>query len=60
MIGDDLQLTKRAGKLRMILFFAFGGLLSLMVVAGLSALHSLRQMDAIERQECAEFSSIPK
>lgn len=47
---DDLQERRPAGKLRRILLLAFGGLLALMVAAGLDALHSLRQLDGIERQ----------
>ncbi len=54
---DDLQEMTRAGKLRRILLLAFGGLLALMVVAGLDALHSLRQLDDIERQVNQRFSA---
>ena len=57
VVGDDLQLRKRARKLRRILLLAFGGLLTLMVVAGLDALHSLRQLDGIERQVNQRYST---
>jgi signal transduction histidine kinase len=53
----DLQNRKPAGQLRRILLLAFGGLLALMVVAGLDALHSLRQLDAIERQVNQRYST---
>ncbi len=53
----DLQTRKRAGQLRRILFAAFGGLLVLMIVAGLDALHSLRQLDAIERRVNQRYST---
>jgi signal transduction histidine kinase len=54
---DGLQLQKRAGKLRTILFLAFGSLLGLMVVAGLGALRSMRQLDGIERQINQHYST---
>ena len=57
VVGDDLQLKKRARKLRRILLLAFGGLLALMIVAGLAALHSLRQLDGIERQINQRYSA---
>jgi signal transduction histidine kinase len=44
-------------KLRTILFLAFGGLLAMMVVAGLDALHSLRRLDGIERQVNQHYSA---
>jgi signal transduction histidine kinase len=47
---DDLKSGNRAGKLGRILLLAFGGLLALMIVAGVAALHSLRQLDGIEQQ----------
>lgn len=56
-VKDNLQAMKQAGKLRRILFLAFGGLLALMVVAGLDALRSLRQMDLLERQVTQRYSS---
>jgi signal transduction histidine kinase len=57
VVGDDLQSRKRAQRLRRILFLAFGGLLALMVVAGLGALRSLRQLDGIERQVNQRYST---
>ena len=54
---DDLHLQKRVGKLRAMLLLAFGGLLALMVVASLGALHSLRQLDGIERQINQHYST---
>jgi signal transduction histidine kinase len=44
-------------KVRRILFLAFGGLLALMVVAGLDALSALRQLDGIERQVNQRYSA---
>jgi signal transduction histidine kinase len=55
--NDDPQATIQAAKVRRILFLAFGGLLALMVVAGLDALHSLRQLDGIERQVNQRYSA---
>jgi signal transduction histidine kinase len=57
MTEDNLQSSKRARKLRRVLFLAFGGLLAMMVVAGLDALHSLRQLDGIERQVSQRYST---
>jgi signal transduction histidine kinase len=54
---DNLQEMERAGKLRRILLLALGGLLALMVVAGLDALHSLRQLDGIERQVSQRYAA---
>jgi signal transduction histidine kinase len=54
---DDSLATGQARKVRRILFLAFGGLLTLMVVAGLDALHSLRQLDGIERQVNQRYSA---
>ncbi len=54
---NDLQESKRASKLRRILLLAFGGLLALMVVAGLDALYSLRQLHGIERQVNLRYST---
>jgi signal transduction histidine kinase len=47
----------QAAKVRRILFLAFGGLLALMVVAGLDALRSLRKLDGIERQVNQRYSA---
>lgn len=57
MTEDDLQSREQAGKVRRILFVAFGGLLTLMVAAGLDALHSLRQLDGFERQVNQRYST---
>lgn len=43
--------------MRRILLLAFGGLLALMVVAGLDALRSLRQLDVIEREVNQRYSA---
>src|SRR5450432_596404 len=56
-LEDNSQAMAQAGKLRRILLLAFGGLLALMVVAGLDALHSLRQLDVIERQVNQRYSA---
>jgi signal transduction histidine kinase len=57
VFSADLTTMEQAGKLRRILLLAFGGLLALMVVAGLDALHSLRQLDVIERQVNQRYSA---
>lgn len=54
---EDLQEVRRASKVRRILLLAFGGLLALMVTAGLDALHSLRQLDGIERQVSQRYAA---
>src|SRR5450755_3642829 len=54
---DNSQGMAPAGKMRRILLLAFGGLLALMVVAGLDALRSLRQLDVIERQVNQRYSA---
>ncbi len=54
--GDSNEMGQ-AGKLRSILMMAFGGLLTLMVVAGLDALRSLRQLDTIERRVNQQYST---
>lgn len=53
---EDPQATIQARKMRSILFLVLGGLLTLMVVAGLDALLSLRQLDRIERQVNQKYS----
>ena len=53
----DLQSRQHARTIRRILLLAFGGLLALMIVAGLTALHSLRQLDGIERQINQRYSA---
>jgi signal transduction histidine kinase len=54
---DDLKSQKRAEKVRRILLLAFGGLLALMIVAGVAALHSLRQLDGVEQQINERYSA---
>lgn len=54
---DNSQARKQARKLRRILLLAFGGLLALMIAAGLDALHSLRRLDQIERQVNQRYAS---
>ncbi len=54
---DNSQTMAQAGKMRRILLLAFGGLLALMVVAGLDALRSLRQLDVIEREVNQRYSA---
>jgi signal transduction histidine kinase len=53
----DLQSWKRAGKLRRIVLVAFGGLLVLMIFAGLAALHSLRQLGRIAQEVNQRYSA---
>src|SRR5271166_5765734 len=55
--NHDSLANIQAGKVRRILFLAFGGLLALMVVAGLDALRSLRQLDGMERQVNQRYSA---
>src|SRR5271165_4774882 len=55
--NHDSLANIQAGKVRRILFLAFGGLLALMVVAGLDALRSLRQLDGMERQVNQKYSA---
>jgi signal transduction histidine kinase len=54
---DKSRARKQARKLRRILLLAFGGLLALMIVAGLDALRSLRRLDGIERQVNQRYST---
>ncbi len=54
---DDPLAPSQAAKMRRILLLAFGGLLTLMIVAGLDALHALRELDTIERQVNRRFSA---
>jgi signal transduction histidine kinase len=54
--NEHPQATIQARKVRRILFVVLGGLLALMVVAGLDALRSLRQLDVIERQVNQKYS----
>ena len=54
---DSEVLGRQMGKLRTILLVAFGSLLALMVIAGMNALRSLRQLDSIERQVNQQYST---
>ena len=53
----DLQSRQHARTIRRILLLAFGGLLALMIVAGFTALHSLRQLDGLEQQINQRYSA---
>ena len=53
----DLELDPSAKKLRTVLLFAFGGLLTLMFAAGMGALARLRQLHAIEQQVSSRFQT---
>jgi len=55
--ATDPQAMEHAKVLRGILLTAFGGLLALMIVAGISSLRSLRQLDTIEQEVNQRFSS---
>jgi signal transduction histidine kinase len=54
---DNSRATAQTGKMRRILLLAFGGLLALMLAAGLDALRSLRQLDVIEQQVNQRYSA---
>jgi signal transduction histidine kinase len=51
------QALESSKKLRRILLIAFGGLLTLMVAAGLESFRSLQRLDALERQANQQFAS---
>jgi len=51
------QALERSKKLRRMLLFAFGGLLILMVAAGVESFRSLQRLDALERQANEQFAS---
>jgi signal transduction histidine kinase len=51
------QTMERAKRLRAILMAAFGGLLALMILAGVGSLNSLRQLDAMEKEVSRRFSA---
>ena len=51
------QALERSKKLRRVLLIAFGGLLTLMVAAGLESFRSLQRLDALERQANQQFAS---
>jgi len=51
------QTIGRATRLRGILMAAFGGLLALMILAGVGSLNSLRQLDVIEKEVSRRFSA---
>src|SRR3974390_1230287 len=48
---------ERWKRLRRVLLWAFGGLLALMLLAGLDSFRSLRQLDALERQANQRFAA---
>ena len=51
------QVIERGRKLRRVLLIAFGGLLALMVIAGLESFRSLQRLDALERQANQQFAT---
>src|SRR6516225_2275266 len=53
----DLEPGPSAKKLRVVLLFAFGGLLILMLAAGMGAFLRLRQLHAIEQQVNSRFQT---
>jgi signal transduction histidine kinase len=53
----NLELDPSAKNLRRVLLFAFGGLLTLMLAAGIAALARLRQLHAIEQQVSSRFQT---
>jgi signal transduction histidine kinase len=55
--APELAADAHAKKVRWILFAAFGGMLALMFVAGLSALDSLRKLNQVSNQVSQRFSS---
>jgi signal transduction histidine kinase len=56
-LDSEPQAIERAKVLRRILLASFGGLLALMIVAGVSSLRLLRQLDTIEQEVNRRFSS---
>jgi len=56
-LPKDLEFGPSAKKLRMTLLLAFGGLLALMLMAGVGALLRLRQLHAIEQQVSSHFQT---
>src|SRR5215471_14240337 len=57
-LKDELDLAQvRGKKLRRVLLAAFGGLLTLMVVAGVESFCSLRRLDSLERQVGRQFAA---
>ena len=55
---EDLDREReRRKRLRRVLLWAFGGLLALMLLAGLDSFRSLRQLDALERQANQRFAA---
>jgi signal transduction histidine kinase len=55
--SPDLAPDAHAKKLRWILLAAFGGILVLMIVAGLSALDSLRKLNQVSNEVSQRFSN---
>lgn len=57
-LKDELEQEQGRGKkLRRVLLAAFGGLLTLMVVAGVESFRSLQQLDALERRANEQFAA---
>lgn len=54
------QAEKRGEKLRRVLLAVFGGLLTLMVGAGVESFRSLQQLDALERQANQQYAAHSK
>lgn len=55
---EELEQTlERAKKLRRALLIAFGGLLALMIVAGVESFRSLQRLDALERRANEQFTA---
>lgn len=53
----DAEALARARRVRAALMAAFGGLLALMVIAGLDSLRSLRQLNDLEREVSQRFAA---
>jgi len=57
-VNEELKKAlERGKKLRRMLLLAFGGLLTLMVAAGLESFVSLQRLDALERQANRQFAT---
>ena len=55
--SPEFATDAHAKKLRWILLAAFGGILVLMIVAGLSALDSLRKLNQVSNEVSQRFST---
>jgi len=57
-LKDELdQVQERSKRLRRVLLIAFGGLLAIMVVAGMESFRSLQRLDVLERQANQQFAA---